>query len=219
MRIHKEGYPTILVTFLFFAALTLIINWIFPCQTIFHVLFYGLLVGFQLFFIRFFRVPNRKIEIHSNHIIAPADGEIVVIEEMVETEFFNGKRKQISIFMSPMNVHVNYAPIQGKVIYKKYNPGKFLVAWLPKSSTENESHSIVIENENVQVLVKQIAGAVARRIICHANEQQLLSQGEEFGIIKFGSRVDLYLPTDVIVNVKMGEQVRARKTVIAQFSN
>lgn len=217
MKIHKEGYPTILVTFLFFALLALIANWFFPTQTYYHAVFYGIIICFQIFFIRFFRVPNRTVEINENHIISPADGEIVVIEEMVETEFFKEKRRQISIFMSPLNVHVNYAPVEGKVIYKKHNPGRFLVAWLPKSSTENESQSIVIENNKAQILVKQIAGAVARRIICHATEQQVLSQGEEFGIIKFGSRVDLYLPLDVEINVKIGQQVRAKKTVIAEF--
>ncbi|MDD2412296.1 MAG: phosphatidylserine decarboxylase family protein [Bacteroidales bacterium] len=217
MKIHKEGYPTILVTFLVFALLAFIANWLFPAQTYYHAVFYGILICLQIFFIRFFRVPNRSIEINENHIIAPADGEIVVIEEMIETEFFKGKRKQISIFMSPLNVHVNYAPVEGKIIYKKHNPGRFLVAWLPKSSTENESHSIVIENNKAQILVKQIAGAVARRIVCHATEQQVLSQGEEFGIIKFGSRVDLYLPLNVEVKVKIGQQVRAKKTVIAEF--
>ena len=217
MKIHKEGYPTILVTFLFFASLALIANWLFPKQTVYHILFYVFLLCFQIFFIRFFRSPNRRVTINENHIISPADGEIVVIEEMIETEFFKGKRKQISIFMSPMNVHINYAPVNGKIIYKKYNPGRFLAAWLPKSSTENESQSIVIENNKAQILVKQIAGAVARRIVCHATEQQILSQGEEFGIIKFGSRVDLYLPLDVEINVKIGQQVRAKKTVIAEF--
>lgn len=217
MKIHKEGYPTILVTFLFFTTLVVIINWLFPSHTIFHYLAYVILLLLQIFFVRFFRIPNRKIKPNDSHIISPADGEIVVIEDMEESEFFKGKRKQISIFMSPMNVHVNYAPIQGEVIYKKYNPGKFLVAWLPKSSTENESHSIVIQNDKLSVLVKQIAGAVARRIVCHANEKQFLKQGDEFGIIKFGSRVDLYLPIDVEVNVKIGEQVRAKQTIIAKF--
>ena len=217
MRIHREGYTTILVTFFVFTTLALIINWIFPQQTLFHLLFYIILILFQIFFIRFFRIPNRKLSFDDNCIFSPADGEIVVIEDMVENEYFKEKRKQISIFMSPMNVHVNYAPIKGVVVYKKHNPGKFLVAWLPKSSTENESHSIVIQNEKLTVLVKQIAGAVARRIVCHAKKTQQLQQGDEFGIIKFGSRVDLYLPVDVEVNVKIGEQVRAKQTIIAKI--
>ena len=169
------------------------------------------------FIVRFFRNPNRTIQIDDNVVYAPADGTVVVIEDMIEKEYFKGKRKQISIFMSPLNVHINYAPVSGKIVYKKYNPGRFLVAWLPKSSTLNESHSIVINGNHGEVMVKQIAGAVARRIVCNASENAQINQGDEFGIIKFGSRVDVYLPVDAKIEAELDQKVTAKKTVIARF--
>ncbi len=217
IRIHKEGINSILVVAIFNIVFSLFINYIFPVQTIYHIIFYGLLFLFWCFIVRFFRNPKREIIIDSNAIYAPADGTIVVIEDMVEIEYFKEKRKQISIFMSPLNVHVNYAPISGNVIYKKYKPGRFLVAWLPKSSTLNESHSIVINGKHGEIMVKQIAGAVARRIVCKTEENSQLEQGEEFGMIKFGSRVDLYLPIDINVEVELDQKVKAKQTVIARF--
>lgn len=217
MRIHKEGYPTIIVISIFVSVSAILINLFFPIQSIFHVLAYVLLLLFWGFIVRFFRNPNRIIQIDTDAVYAPADGTIVVIEDMVEVEYFKGKRKQISIFMSPLNVHINYAPISGRVVYKKYNPGRFLVAWLPKSSTLNESHSIVINGEHGEVMIKQIAGAVARRIVCNTSENAQINQGEEFGLIKFGSRVDVYLPIDIKINVELDQEVTAKKTVIARF--
>ncbi len=217
MKIHKEGFPTIIVVTIFIIVIYVLVNIVFPVQTIYHIILYVLSILFLGFILRFFRNPNREIIIDSEAIYAPADGTVVVIEDMLENEYFKGKRKQISIFMSPLNVHINYAPISGKLIYKKYNPGRFLVAWLPKSSQLNESHSIVIKGKHGEILVKQIAGAVARRIVCKACENEHINQGEEFGMIKFGSRVDLYLPIDIKVEAELEQKVKAKKTVIARF--
>lgn len=217
MRIHKEGYPTIIVISIFVSVIAILLNLLHAEQTIYHAIIYLSLILFLGFIIRFFRNPKREIQTDHNVIYAPADGTVVVIEDMVEIEYFKGKRKQVSIFMSPFNVHINYAPITGNIVYKKYNPGRFLVAWLPKSSTLNESHSIVINGEHGEVMVKQIAGAVARRIVCSANENEQIDQGNEFGIIKFGSRVDLYLPVDIQIDVALDQKVIAKKTVIARF--
>jgi len=217
MRIHKEGYPTIIVISIFVIVIAILLNLLHAEQTIYHAIIYLSLIFFLGFIIRFFRNPKREIQTDDNVIYAPADGTVVVIEDMVEIEYFKGKRKQVSIFMSPFNVHINYAPITGKIVYKKYNPGRFLVAWLPKSSTLNESHSIVINGEHGEVMVKQIAGAVARRIVCSATENEQIDQGNEFGIIKFGSRVDLYLPVDIQIDVALDQKVVAKKTVIARF--
>lgn len=217
MRIHKEGYPTIIVISIFVIVIAILLNLLHAEQTIYHAIIYLSLIFFLGFIIRFFRNPKREIQTDHNVIYAPADGTVVVIEDMVEIEYFKGKRKQVSIFMSPFNVHINYAPITGKIVYKKYNPGRFLVAWLPKSSTLNESHSIVINGEHGEVMVKQIAGAVARRIVCSATENEQIDQGNEFGIIKFGSRVDLYLPVDIQIDVALDQKVVAKKTVIARF--
>jgi phosphatidylserine decarboxylase len=171
-----------------------------------------------LLIIWFFRVPKRIITNDENLIYAPADGKIVTIEKTTENEYFKDKRIQISIFMSPLNVHVNYYPISGTIDYLKYHEGKYLVAWHPKSSTENERSTIVIKNDkNERVLVKQIAGAVARRISTNASEGTRVMQGEELGFIRFGSRVDVILPCDIIVLATINQQVRGKKTVIARF--
>src|SRR5690606_30868098 len=168
--------------------------------------------------VQFFRSPKRTIHIDDNAVLCPADGKIVVIEETEETEYFNDKRLQISIFMSPTNVHVNRNPISGIVSYFKYHPGKFLVAWHPKSSTENERTTVVVQNSNnVEVLFRQIAGALARRIVWYVKEGDAVQQGEEFGFIKFGSRVDVFLPVGTKVNVNIGDKVVGGKTVIARF--
>jgi len=163
----------------------------------------------------FFRVPKRDIIIDDNKILCPADGKVVVIEEVEEPEYFKDKRIQVSVFMSPLNVHVNWFPMNGIVKYYKYHKGKHLVAFHPKSSTANERSTIVIENNNKSIMVRQIAGAMARRVVCYAKENDKAIQGEQIGIIKFGSRVDIYLPCDAKINVCLNEVVRAKKNIIA----
>lgn len=169
--------------------------------------------------VQFFRVPNRSLTLHDRQIVAPADGTVVVIEETEEHEYFKERRRQISIFMSPLNVHVNRNPVSGIVRYFKYYPGKYLVAWHPKSSTENERTTIVIEAKNgVEVLFRQIAGAVARRIRWYVEEGQVVEQSQEMGFIKFGSRVDLFLPLDAEIKVKMGDRTQGGVTVLAELA-
>ena len=168
--------------------------------------------------VQFFRIPNRLLTTGETQVIAPADGTIVVIEETEESEYFKARRRQISIFMSPLNVHVNRNPVSGIVRYFKYYPGKYLVAWHPKSSTENERTTVVIESvSGVQVLMRQIAGAVARRIIWYVKEGQPVKQSQEMGFIKFGSRVDLYLPLDAEIRVKIGDRTKGGVTVLADL--
>lgn len=169
--------------------------------------------------VQFFRLPTRVLTLNENQIIAPADGTVVVIEETVEGEYFKDKRQQVSIFMSPINVHVNLNPLSGIVSYFRYYPGKYLVAWHPKSSTDNERTTVVIKQSNgVEVLMRQIAGALARRIIWYVNEGDSVKQTEEMGFIKFGSRVDLYLPLDAKVNVTMGQKTKGGVTVVAELA-
>ena len=167
-----------------------------------------------LFIVSFFRNPKRYIPLGEDAIICPADGKVVVIEDVMETEYFNEMRKQVSVFMSPANVHVNRSPIDGEVKYFKYHPGKYLVAWHPKSSTDNERTSMVIENESFSVLVRQIAGKLARRIVYYVEEGDEIERGEEFGFIKFGSRIDLFLPLNTKINVELNQKVRGGETVI-----
>jgi phosphatidylserine decarboxylase len=168
--------------------------------------------------LQFFRNPKRKTPVNPNHVICPADGKVVVIEEVEETEYFKDKRIQVSVFMSPINVHVNRFPVAGIVKYAKYHPGLYLVAWHPKSSTENERTSIVVETEKgQQVLFRQIAGALARRIVYYCNEGDQAQQGGEFGFIKFGSRVDLYFPLGTKINVELNQVVRGGETVLATW--
>jgi phosphatidylserine decarboxylase len=171
-----------------------------------------------LFTISFFRIPGRRHTLHGSKIICPADGKVVVIEEMTDQEYFKDKRLQVSIFMSPLNVHVNRNVIDGKVLYSKYHKGKFLVAWDPKSSTDNERHSVVYEAANgKQVLVKQIAGAVARRIVNYLTPGMAVKQGEEMGFIKFGSRVDVLLPVGTKLFVELNQAVKGGVTVLAEW--
>lgn len=171
-----------------------------------------------LFILLFFRIPKRPLTSSENKIVAPADGKVVVIEQINDAEFFHDTRIQLSIFMSPVNVHVNRVPIDGTVVYTHYHKGKYLVAWHPKSSSLNERHSIVLENEKGKILVKQIAGAMAKRICNYAVPGKIFKQGEEFGFIKFGSRVDVLLPTDAKIEVQLGQVVKSGVTVIASFS-
>jgi phosphatidylserine decarboxylase len=219
MKFHKEGYPTLLVTILFSAIIISIAKLAFPEFAIAHWFAY-ILSGFLLIVvIQFFRHPTRVHIINDNAIIAPADGEVVVIEETEEGEYFKDKRIQVSIFMSPINVHVNRYPIGGDVSYAKYHPGKFLVASLPKASTENERTSVVVKHSTngKSILFRQVAGALARRIVMYCKEGDKATQGGEMGFIKFGSRVDLYLPLDAKIKVKIGEVVKGSQTVIAEF--
>jgi len=208
MKIHKEGYKIIRN----FIIISLTILLFFPY---FYLSF--ILLSTLLLIVYFFRVPNRKIKTSKNVVFAPCDGKIVQIREVEETEFFKQKKILVSIFMSPLNVHSNHYPIDGNVVYTKYHPGKFLVAWNPKSSTKNERSSVVIENTKISVLVRQIAGALARRIVTYSKRNEQVYSGEELGFIKFGSRVDLYLPLSTEINVKLNEKVKAKISIIAKY--
>lgn len=216
--IHKEGYPSILITFAVVTIINFLTHFFAPHLPIVLWLGYALSVFLLVTILQFFRNPARKVIIDDNTIVAPADGKVVVIEETTETEYFKDKRLQISIFMSPINVHVNRFPIGGIVKYAKYHPGLFLVAWHPKSSTDNERTTVVVQHKNGQeVLFRQIAGALARRIVYYCKEGDNATQGSEFGFIKFGSRVDLLLPTTVKVKVNLEQKVKGNETVIATF--
>jgi phosphatidylserine decarboxylase len=216
MTIHREGYKSIAVATLILGALNLLL-FRFLGSSLFWLWLFIFIVSlvFWILIVSFFRIPSRKLTISNNQVIAPADGKVVVIEETVDPEYFKDKRLQVSIFMSPLNVHVNRNPISGDVVYNQYHKGKFLVAWHPKSSTENERHSVVIRKNGFEVLVKQIAGAVAKRIINYLEVGQKVEQGTEMGFIKFGSRVDLLLPVGTKINVSLNEVVQGGVTVIA----
>ncbi|KHJ37761.1 phosphatidylserine decarboxylase [Pedobacter glucosidilyticus] len=219
MTIHKEGYTSIALTVLFVFVTNALINYYLPQVTWFVWLWY--LVSLFLFItvLQFFRNPVVSLTLGENQIICPADGKVVVIEEAQENEYFKDKRLQISVFMSPINVHVNRNPISGIVKFFKYHPGKYLVAWDPKSSTDNERTTVVVENSNgVPVLFRQIAGALARRIVWYVKEGDQVEQGKEFGFIKFGSRVDVFLPVGTQVNVNLGDKVKGGVTVLATLS-
>jgi len=219
MRLHREGFTIMLTTGLVLLTLNLLAYlYLFSDNaTAMSVMAVVSLILFVLI-VQFFRIPNRLLTTGESQVIAPADGTIVVIEETEEGEYFKERKRQISIFMSPLNVHVNRNPVSGIVRYFKYYPGKYLVAWHPKSSTENERTTVVIESPNgVQVLMRQIAGAVARRIIWYVKEGQPVEQGQEMGFIKFGSRVDVFLPLDAEINVKIGDRTKGGVTVLAEL--
>lgn len=213
MTIHKEGYKIIFFTMLILAVANFVMMYFTPDWL--ANIFLGLSVIFFFLVVQFFRNPKRETKINDKHIIAPADGKVVVIEDVMEDEFFKEKRKQISIFMSPLNVHVNRNPISGQVKYAKYHPGKYLVAWHPKSSTENERTTVVIENNKTAILFRQIAGAVARRIVMYSKEGQYANQGEDMGFIKFGSRIDVFVPLDCKINVNIDEKTKGGETILA----
>lgn len=216
MHIHKEGYKSIAIGAIIFAVLNLLsFYFISSSLPIVSLLIFIVTLGVFLFLISFFRVPNRTLTTGENLVICPADGKVVVIEEVFDEEYFHDKRLQISVFMSPANVHQNRNPISGEVIYNQYHKGKFLVAWHPKSSTENERHSVVIKKGNTEILVKQIAGALAKRIVNYLKVGQPVAQAAEYGFIKFGSRVDLLLPVGTKVNVELNEVVKGGVTVLA----
>lgn len=212
---HKEGSKIILVATVIFIFSILLagefidITWLRMSIQIIALFFY-------IMILQFFRNPNRNISPLDNQIVAPVDGKVVVIEEVYEEEYFKDKRLMVSIFMSPINVHVTRYAVSGLVKYSKYHPGKYLVAWHPKASTENERTSVVIENKVFgEIMYRQIAGALAKRIVNYAEEGTQVVQGTDAGFIKFGSRVDLYLPLDTKVNVKLNEKAIGNKTVIA----
>ena len=219
MKFHKEGIPSLIITITVAAIINFLTIHFCSSYPIIIWLGYALSAFLLITILQFFRNPKRTIVMDENHIIAPADGKVVVIEEVVENEYFKDKRIQISIFMSPINVHINRYPISGIVKYSKYHPGLFLVAWHPKSSTDNERTTIVVEHKNGQeILFRQIAGAMARRIVNNAKAGDTAVQGDEFGFIKFGSRVDLLLPTTMKVKVNLEQVVNGRQTIIATFS-
>ncbi|MDG1188994.1 MAG: phosphatidylserine decarboxylase family protein [Flavobacteriales bacterium] len=213
--IHKEGYRIIATTIILLLAINYLvslseINWLITLIQIATLIVLVLVV-------QFFRNPKRVVTAKENEVVAPADGKIVVIEEVEEPEFFKDKRIQVSIFMSPVNVHVNRYPINGTVKYSKYHPGKYLVAWHPKSSTLNERTTVVVENDKIALLFRQIAGAVARRIVLYAKKDALAKKGEDYGFIKFGSRVDVFFPLGTKINVEMNQVVKGNKTVLATY--
>lgn len=219
MTIHREGYKTIAIGALVFALINLpSFYFISASQPWISYLLFLVTLGLLLFLISFFRVPSRKLSTGDNLVICPADGKVVVIEEITDEEYFKGKRLQVSIFMSPANVHQNRNPISGEVVYNQYHQGKYLVAWHPKSSTENERHSVVIRNKQGEVLVKQIAGALARRIVNYLSVGQKVEQSAEMGFIKFGSRVDVLLPVGTQVSVELNQTVQGGVTVLAKWS-
>lgn len=218
MKIHKEGRRILVFTLLAILVLNLLLYNFNAGNRTFNIVFSVVSVIIFLLILQFFRSPYRNLLLHEDLIVAPADGKVVVIEEVEETEYFNDKRKQISIFMSPINVHITRNPVSGIVKYFKYHPGNYFVAWHPKSSTQNERTTVVVESSaGPDVLFRQIAGAMARRIVWYVSEGDEVSQGEEFGFIKFGSRVDIFLPLDTEVKVELGQKTKGGQTVIAQL--
>ena len=212
--IHKEGTPSIILTVVFIAILNSLIYFL-GGNEIIKWSGYALSAILLYIILQFFRNPSRKIILNEKNIIAPADGKVVVIEEVLEDEYFHDKRLQVSIFMSPFNVHVNRYPLSGTIAYFKYHPGKYLVAWHPKSSTENERTTIVVSSSKTEILFRQIAGALARRIVFYGKEKETVTQGDQCGFIKFGSRVDLFFPLGTKLNVKLNDAVRGGESVIA----
>lgn len=216
MNIHKEGYRSIAVAALIFGAINLVFFYFFSADApalAWFVFVISLIL--LIFVVSFFRSPKRNTVVAHHQIICPADGKVVVIEEIEDNEYFHDKRIQVSIFMSPANVHLNRVPMSGKVIYSKYHKGKYLVAWHPKSSSENERHSVVIQSDKAEILVKQIAGALAKRIVNYLKVDMDVHQGAEMGFIKFGSRVDVLLPVGTPLNVRLHQAVKGGITVLA----
>lgn len=218
VKLHKEGYPVIVLVFFLIISIVILINILLPRQTPFHYILYLSSLVFYFFVVRFFRDPIREIVPDNSLIISGADGKVVVIEDVFEKEYFKKNMKQVSVFMSPTNVHVNWFPASGIIKFFRHNHGSYFIASKPKSSDENERTTIVIETpEKKEILFRQIAGTVARRIVCYAKENKQVIQGEELGIIKFGSRFDLFLPLDSKIEVQIGQKVCGCKTIIARF--
>ena len=219
MTFHKEGYTSLAICILFIFILNAFIQFYFPEAHVVKWIVYILSFFLFVIIVQFFRSPKITIEAHNKHVLCPADGKVVVIEETEETEFLKDKRIQLSVFMSPINVHINRNPIAGVIKYFRYHKGKYLVAWHPKSSTENERTTIAIENEDgVVVLFRQIAGALARRIVWYVKEGDVVDQGEQFGFIKFGSRVDVFLPLGTEIKVELGQVVKGGRTILAELT-
>ena len=219
MTIHKEGYTSIAITLLFIFVINAFIDYRYADITWLRWLVY--IFSFALFItvLQFFRNPKRAFAFDDTALICPADGKVVVIEETEEGEYFKDKRLQVSIFMSPVNVHINRNPISGVVKFFKYHPGKYLAAWNPKSSTENERTTVVVEHATgIPILYRQIAGALARRIVWYVKEGDVVEQGKEFGFIKFGSRVDIFLPVGTKLNVELNQMVKGGITIMGQLS-
>lgn len=218
ITIHKEGYKILGYSFLILLILNLLVQVFFPDIT---SLKWSLMISsvmFYIFLLFFFRLPARQFEADPGLVYAPADGKVVVIEETMVNEYFNDMRLQVSIFMSPFNVHSNRYPVAGKVKYVCYHPGNYMVAWHPKSSELNERSTIVVETEDgTEIMIRQIAGAVARRIVTYSKENDEVHQGGELGFIKFGSRVDIFLPLGTEVEIPILQQVKANKTIIAKL--
>ncbi|MXV14726.1 phosphatidylserine decarboxylase family protein [Hufsiella ginkgonis] len=218
MTFHKEGYTSLALTILVIFVLNAVAHYYLPDSPAIQWILYTLSFVLFVIIVQFFRSPFIKVAQDEKHVICPADGKVVVIEETTETEYLKDRRIQVSIFMSPINVHVNRHPVSGIVKYFKYHPGKYLVAWHPKSSTENERTTVAVENsQGVTVLFRQIAGALARRIVWYVKEGDKAEQGDQFGFIKFGSRVDVFLPIGTKINVEIGEVVKGGITVIAEL--
>ncbi|MBI9033747.1 MAG: phosphatidylserine decarboxylase family protein [Bacteroidales bacterium] len=218
MTIHREGFKIIRNAFLIILAVSLLEYFFIPEWGFFKPILY--VIDLALFFlvVRFFRYPNRKYNLNDDVVLCPADGEVCAIEEVYEPEYYKEKRRQVSIFMSVHNVHANVVPMSGEVKYMRHHHGKFLVAWHPKSSTENERTTIVYENPKISILVRQIAGLVARRIVCYSKEGTTVKQGDELGFIKFGSRLDIYLPLDAEVKVQLKDIVKGGMTTLAEIA-
>ncbi|NLN26503.1 MAG: phosphatidylserine decarboxylase family protein [Bacteroidetes bacterium] len=213
---HKEGFKIIIFTLFIVVGLAVVANNFIETPNIRRGVLLLLLV-FLVLILQFFRNPKRNFLINPNHVLSPVDGKIVVIEEVYESEYFKDKRLQISVFMSPINVHVTRHPVGGKVVFSKYHPGKYLVAWHPKASEENERTTVVVNNEVFgDVLYRQIAGALAKRIVNYANVNDEVIQGEDSGFIKFGSRVDVFLPLDAKINITLQQKVKGGVTVLAE---
>ncbi|WP_345105590.1 phosphatidylserine decarboxylase family protein [Mucilaginibacter panaciglaebae] len=218
MTFHKEGYTSLALCILFIFVLNAAVQFYLPQYTTLKWIVYILSFALFVTIVQFFRNPHFDIALDEKSVLCPADGKVVVIEEITETEYLKDKRIQVSVFMSPVNVHVNRNPISGVVKYFKYHPGKYLVAWHPKSSTENERTTVVTENaDGTQILFRQIAGALARRIVWYVKEGDKVKQGDQFGFIKFGSRVDVFLPLGSKINVEIGEVVKGGRTVLAEL--
>jgi phosphatidylserine decarboxylase len=216
---HKEGHKIIFTTFIFVVASFLLID-NFIHQIWLQNTIYFLLLGFLILILQFFRNPKRKTVLNDTQVVSPVDGKVVVIEEVFEKEYFNDKRLQVSVFMSPLNVHVTRYPIGGNVVFSKYHPGKYLVAWHPKASEENERTTVVVENQTYgKVLYRQIAGALAKRIVNYAKINNQAIQGSDSGFIKFGSRVDLFLPLNTKIKVQLNQKVRGGESIIAEIND
>jgi phosphatidylserine decarboxylase len=219
MKFHREGKNIILITLCILACFNLALVLMFPVVYIYHIFFWLFCAVILVLILRFFRKPGRGLNESEFEVLSSADGVVVAIEEVEEPEYMKTKCIQLSVFMSIHNVHINWYPIAGKVCYYKYHPGSYLIAHHPKSSTENERTTVVVENSKGQkILLRQIAGMVARRIVCYAKEGSEVKQGQEVGFIKFGSRVDIFLPLDAEILVSLGEKVKGRITAIARLN-